>query len=293
MARLLSTAARSARAICSARISGSTASGSVAAMCSILASWFLACSAMSARASRACSTVMPSGSLPPIGPACAAAGLAAAPAHCRRALRLLHGTASGRRGLRSVPRQVGQARIRAACCRRDHGHGRGDCLFLELHEPELAARGRPASGQLLFLFRQLLDGSQGRTVPGPDLGGTLGSGAGRHGIHGAGSNAADTPGACRAGWRASGRSAARVWGPPVRGASALPVRPAVSRQALPRRHPWCRRPGSCPGLHLWPSVVHGGCGRVAVPDSSKTHSVLAGSSVSVSAELLFWAGGAA
>ena len=64
MARRFMTAARSARAICSARMSGSTTSGSREAMCSILAIWFLACAAMRARASRACSTVMPSGAVP-------------------------------------------------------------------------------------------------------------------------------------------------------------------------------------------------------------------------------------
>ena len=82
-ARRFRIAARSARAICSARTAGSTASGSVAAMCSILATWFLACSARSSRAASACSRVMPSGVAPP-GPAPSAAGAlgagAAAPA---------------------------------------------------------------------------------------------------------------------------------------------------------------------------------------------------------------------
>ncbi len=166
-ARRFRIAARSARAICSARTAGSTASGSVAAMCSILATWFLACSARSSRAASACSTVMPSGVAPP-GPAPSAAGAGGAGA-CWRGRR----RGGGPHPWRRRPSGPGNHRGGPGPRRhRDNGVGLGGRgrFGRQLQKPQLASRGRSSAGQLAFLLCEFLDGAQRGAVPCPDLG---------------------------------------------------------------------------------------------------------------------------
>ena len=177
-ARRFSTAARSARAICSASTAGSTASGSVALMCSILASWFWACWARSSRAARACSTVIPSGPCPPgawhrrtsgppsafgngLGPAAGAGSTGA-------------GLGNNRRG--PGARRGGDNQV---------GGGRRGCFRRQLQQPELAPGGRSPAGEVALFFGQFLDGAQRGAVPGADLRGAFGAGGAADRVHGA------------------------------------------------------------------------------------------------------------
>ena len=176
------------------------------------------------------------------GRSAAAGGRRRAP---RQTLGLLDGTAADA-GPSQVPRQAGQAgRIGTVCRGRDHGHGRGDCLFLQLLSrswrrvggppPEscssfsassLMVRRAARSRALIWEERSAANrparNPRGRSHP-ADRGGRCPVGGGQVGL---------LPGRGPAGARSIG----------------LAGRLAVSRQALPRRHPWCRRPGSAQGF---------------------------------------------
>jgi hypothetical protein len=285
MARLLSTAARSAKAICWARMSGSTASGSVAAMCSILAIWFLACSARRVRASRACSTVMPPGSssrrrgVAGRGPGplegwpagfdpVAGAGLPAVPEEKsdEEAGDLPVGappSAGGTTGIAEVTACSLSCISRS--WRRVGGPPPESCSSFS--DSSLMVRRAALSRARIWDERSAAEPA------GSPRGGQ--PGARNQGRQELACPCLRGPGASR---------------PP--GLGREPLKQAVWRQGLTRRHPGARRSGSGPGLHPGPCAVLGGCGSVAVPDSSQTHSVLAGSFVSVVSELLFPAGAA-
>ena len=71
---------------------------------------------------------------------------------------------------------AGWCRFGGGFSRSDDGGSRGQRLFLQLLQAQLASRGRPAGRELALFFLQLLDGAQRSAVPGPDLGGPLGVG---------------------------------------------------------------------------------------------------------------------
>ena len=241
-ARRFRIAARSARAICSARTAGSTASGSVAAMCSILATWFLACSARSSRAASACSTVMPSGVAPP-GPAPSAAGALGAAGAWRRPRAAFGGGVLRQAASFGAGETTGVARVR------------GDTGTMVL--AWVAGAVSVASSNSL----------NWRRVGGPPPASWPSFSASSLMVRSAARSRART-------WEdrsvrgITGTESARTEFHRGVGNATAPAGDFGLRRA---------RPGpECPDVHLWPAAIRGGCGWEAVPDSWQTHSVLAG-----------------
>ena len=137
--------------------------------------------------------------------------------------------------------------------------------------------GGPPPDELAFLFCEFLDGAQRGTVPGPDLRGPFGAEPAATESTGLG-HAAAPAGDFGARPRRDRLEPARLVGSAGCGGGCR----AGFEAGATRRDPWCRASRFVPGVHLWPAAIRGGCGREAVPDSLQTHSVLAGSFVSVS-----------
>ena len=268
-ARRFSTAARSARAICSASTAGSTASGSVALMCSILASWFWACWARSSRAARACSTVIPSGPCPPGGPG-AAVGASGRRRRSRAGDRAAAADSPPGWGTTGVARVRGEAgtirlaevagAVSAASCSSRSWRRVGGPPPARL--PSFSASSLMVRSVARSRARTCEERSEPAVLRTESTGPGIAAAAGDLRLGG-------LAGVTR---RPAGRGSGRR-----RDSS----RPDHSRQGEPRRDLGYRPPGWLPGVHLWPVAVRDGCGLVAVPDSLQTHSVLAGWAISV------------